>query len=125
MLTQKIVHKHGCQELAFSRKVLTSALKSNSMKNLTIYAILFALLVSCQVSVQSDEELPLIKKNQLELNSDIMSPEVLWAFGRLSDVQVSPDGQKILYGVSYYHVEQNKSNRELFVMNADGSGKSN
>jgi len=52
-----------------------------------------------------------------------MTPEVLWAFGRLSDVQVSPDGTKLLYGVSYYSVAQNKGNRELFYMNADGSGK--
>jgi dipeptidyl aminopeptidase/acylaminoacyl peptidase len=34
---------------------------------------------------------------------------------------VSADGTKIVYGVQYYSVEQNKSNRELFVMNADGS----
>jgi len=93
------------------------------MKNFIVFAILTGLLVSCQVTVQNENELPLITKNQLELSSDIMSPEVLWAFGRLSDVQVSPDGSKILYGVSYYSVEQNKSNRELFLMNADGTGK--
>ena len=34
-----------------------------------------------------------------------------------------PTGEKILYGVSYYSIEQNKSNRELFVMNSDGSEK--
>lgn len=65
----------------------------------------------------------MITRNQPELTSDVMTPEVLWAFGRLGDVQISPDGQKILYGVSYYSIEQNSSNRELFLMNADGSGK--
>jgi len=52
-----------------------------------------------------------------------MTPEVLWSFGRLGDVQVSPDGKKLLYGVSYYSIDQNKSNREIFIMNVDGTGK--
>ena len=50
-----------------------------------------------------------------------MTPEALWAMGRIGGAQVSPDGKKIVYSVAYYSVEQDKSNRELFVMNADGS----
>ncbi len=48
--------------------------------------------------------------------------EVLEAFGRVGASIVSPDG-KILYSVSYESVEQNKSNADLYVMNADGSEK--
>ncbi|HTO34826.1 MAG TPA: hypothetical protein VLZ72_01190, partial [Flavobacterium sp.] len=51
-----------------------------------------------------------IDKPQLTLTSNRMTPEVLWSFGRLSDPQVSPDGKTILYGVSYYSIEQNKGN---------------
>ncbi len=61
------------------------------MKKLFLLAILTGLLASCQVAVQEENELPLITKNQMNLSSDIMSPEVLWSFGRLGDVQVSPD----------------------------------
>lgn len=50
-----------------------------------------------------------------------MTPEILWSFGRLSDAQVSPNGTYVLYGVSYYDVPQNKGNRDLFLMNLDGS----
>jgi dipeptidyl aminopeptidase/acylaminoacyl peptidase len=85
--------------------------------------ILIPLLFACQVDVQKEAEAPLIGKAQLTLSSDIMTPEVLWSFGRLGDVQVSPDGAKVLYGVSYYSIEQNSSNRELFVMDSDGSNK--
>ena len=63
----------------------------------------------------------LIGKKDLKLQSDLMTPEVLWSFGRVSEPVVSPDGSKILYGVSYYSVPENKGNRELFVMNIDGS----
>jgi len=93
------------------------------MKQLILSILMLSFLVSCQVSVDQEKEVPLITKNQLTLASDIMTPEVLWSFGRLGDVQVSPDGGKILYGVSYYSIQQNRSNRELFVMNADGSAK--
>lgn len=55
-----------------------------------------------------------IEKPDLKLESNLMTPEALWAFGRVSDLQVSPDGETVLYGVSYYSVEQNKGNRELY-----------
>mgnify|MGYP001828459131 CR=1 FL=1 len=93
------------------------------MKHTFLFICILGIMSACQVDAQQETDSPLITQNQLTLESDIMTPEVLWAFGRLSDVQVSPDGQKILYGVSYYSIEQNRSNRELFVMNADGSDK--
>ena len=36
-------------------------------------------------------------------------------------MNVSPDGKRVVYTVAYYSVPENKSNREVFVMNADGS----
>ena len=93
------------------------------MKKTVLFLSILGILSACQVTMQQENESPLITKNQLILSTDIMTPEVLWSFGRLGDIQVSPDGEKLLYGVSYYSIEQNRSNRELFVMNADGSEK--
>jgi dipeptidyl aminopeptidase/acylaminoacyl peptidase len=93
------------------------------MKKSILFLLVPFLLSACQVEVQKEDEAPLIGKHMLTLSTDIMTPEVLWSFGRLGDVQVSPDGGKILYGVSYYSIEQNRSNRELFVMKSDGSEK--
>jgi dipeptidyl aminopeptidase/acylaminoacyl peptidase len=78
---------------------------------------------SCRSHNQSPSDTPLIYRNEPGLTSDIMTPEVLWSFGRISDVQVSPSGEKVLFGVTYYSIAQDKSNRELFVMNAGGSGR--
>ncbi len=50
-----------------------------------------------------------------------MTPEVLLAFGRLSDPQLSPDCKTILYGVSYISVEENRSCRNLYLVEKDGS----
>jgi len=86
-------------------------------------SLVIFLAFGCRPAVQEEKGTQLITRNTPELTSDIMTPEVLWSFGRISDVQVSPSGLKILYGVSYYSIDQNGSNRELFVMNSDGSGK--
>jgi len=68
-------------------------------------------------------ETPVIGKQQPKIVNGIMTPEVLWSFGRVAGTQVSPDGKKVLYSVSYYSVDENKGNSEIFVMNADGSNK--
>ncbi len=68
-------------------------------------------------------EAPIIGKHQPKIENGIMTPEVLWSFGRVGNVQISPDGSKILYNVSYYSIPENKGNSEIFTMNADGTDK--
>ena len=62
-----------------------------------------------------------IGKSSIVVKDGQMTPEVLLALGRLSDPQVSPDGQHILYGVSYTSVEENRSVRNLYICKLDGS----
>ena len=61
------------------------------------------------------------RTTELNISNKRMTPEALWAMGRIGGMAVSPDGTKVAYTVSYYSVPQNKSNTEVFVMNADGS----
>lgn len=58
---------------------------------------------------------------QIEIKDGKMTPEALLAFGRLSDPQLSPDGKTILYGVSYISIDENRSCRNLYLVNADGT----
>jgi dipeptidyl aminopeptidase/acylaminoacyl peptidase len=74
-------------------------------------------------SMSSNAETPIIGKQQPKIENGRMTPEVLWAFGRVAGTQVSPDGTKVLYRVSYYSIPENKGNSEIFVMNADGTDK--
>ena len=39
----------------------------------------------------------------------------------MTEPVVSPDGKKVLFGISYESVEQNTSNRDLYVVNVDGT----
>ena len=49
-----------------------------------------------------------------------MTPEDLWSFGRVSEIQLSPDRMKVLYGVTYYDISTNKSNRDLYLVDVNG-----
>lgn len=93
------------------------------MKHLAVLISLVALLAACQTPGEKEPTPELIQKHDMQLSNEKMTPEVLWSFGRISGVEIAPDQTKMLYGVSYYSVEANSSNRELFVMNTDGTNK--
>ena len=61
--------------------------------------------------------------SDIKVEDGRMTPEVMLSLGRLSDPQISPDGSRILYGVSYTSIEDNRSCRNLFLSNVDGTGK--
>jgi len=65
----------------------------------------------------------MIGKNEITLKSDLMTPEALWAMGRIGGAQASPDGKLVVYRVAYYSVQENKGHHMLFVSNADGTNK--
>ena len=79
-----------------------------------------AIAVSCggNTDKKADE---LITKSNITVEGGRLTPEVMHSMGKLTDPQVSPDGLEVLYGVAYTSISQNKNNRELFVMKADGS----
>ncbi|HKJ42686.1 MAG TPA: S9 family peptidase [Sunxiuqinia sp.] len=55
-----------------------------------------------------------------QLKSDVMSPEVLWSFGRIGNVELSPDGKTVLFGITYFNIKENKSYRELYTLPVAG-----
>ena len=56
----------------------------------------------------------------LHAQAQPMTPETLWQFDRLGDVQVSPDGNSVLYGVTYFDIQENKSTRDLWILPVTG-----
>lgn len=77
-----------------------------------------SILMACN---ETQLETGFIGPSQIEVQDGVMTPEVLLSLGRLSDPQLSPDGQYILYGVSYTDIAQNRSCRNLYLCKADGS----
>ena len=64
-----------------------------------------------------------IGESDIVIENGQMTPEALLALGRLSDPQISPDGEYILYGVSYTSIKDNRSCRNLFICRKDGSDR--
>jgi len=58
-------------------------------------------------------------------SQNILTPELLWKFGRVSDMQLSPDKKTVLYGITYYNLEENKGNRDLFLIPVAGGNPVN
>ena len=63
-----------------------------------------------------------IGKQNIKLSSNLMTPEALWAMGRIGAYEASVDGKQIVYQVGYYSVKANKSQQKIAIINADGSG---
>ena len=81
--------------------------------------ILPLFLSGCQTAVQSDEKI--IERPDIRVTDGMFTPEVLEAFGRVSDPQPSPDGSKIIFTLAYEDIQENKANAEIYSINADGS----
>jgi Tol biopolymer transport system component len=108
------------------------------MKKLSLFSfIISVLLFSCQQKTEISKNnettnidinkpetyVDIIQKKDIKLSSDIMTPEVLWSFGRISDIQLSPDQKTIVYGISYYDKEKNSGNRDLYAINLSDNKK--
>ena len=82
--------------------------------------ILATTLSICCSSVNAQENASFIGKSNITLQSDLMTPEALWAMGRIGTAQASPDGKHIIYQVGYYSVKQNKGHQVIYIMDSDG-----
>ena len=77
------------------------------MKKATIWVVA-VLLTACTTRSEKKDPGNYLPETP-KLTSDIMTPEVLWSFGRLAEPSVSHDGKYVAYTVTYYNVPENKS----------------
>lgn len=68
-----------------------------------------------------DKEGTIIEKPSVQVTDGKLTPEILEAFGRISEATVSPDGKKVAFTLTYESIEENRGNAEIYVMDIDGS----
>lgn len=95
-------------------------------KNRQITAIILVILLAAaamvtRYEVKSREKFKVIGKSQIEIADGKLTPEALWAMGRIGNVTASADGSKIAYQVTYYDIDENKGHTVICVMNSDGT----
>jgi dipeptidyl aminopeptidase/acylaminoacyl peptidase len=90
------------------------------MRDKKYLAILVGLvLLGTPIKAQDDVK---IGKQNIKLTSNLMTPEALWAMGRIGSCEASADGKQIVYQVGYYSVKANKSQQKIAIVNANGTG---
>ncbi len=87
-----------------------------------LITIVAAVALMLPGSANADNNDVKIGKQNIKLTSELMTPEALWAMGRISAAEASADGKQIVYQVGYYSVKANKSQQKIAIINADGTG---
>lgn len=70
-------------------------------------------LTAC--SDKSGGDAKVIEKPEIKIENGMLTPEVLEAFGRISEATPSPDGTKIIFTLTYEDIEENKGNSEIYI----------
>ena len=91
---------------------MTTTMKT-ALKILSASAIMatVAPLTSCTEDAGDN----IIHRSDITLASDTLTPEALWAMGRIGNYATSPDGKHVCYQVTYYSVEEDRSNTLLYT----------
>lgn len=92
----------------------------NILSKISIMALTVA--ASSNVAVNAEEQ-EIITRPAYEVVNGQLTPELLEAFGRVSEPKISPDKKQILYTVEFVSCKADKGNKELWVMNIDGSNQ--
>lgn len=95
------------------------------MKKTDLMTMTAAMMLATSACVSPEntttDDSPIIGRQEITIADGRLTPEALWAMGRIGSSSVSPDGTKIAYTVSYYSVKENKSHLAIYVINADGT----
>lgn len=72
---------------------------------------------------QADGDAEIIDRPEFTAGTDrLFSIDALEALGSVGSPQVSPDGTKVLFSISYESVEQNRSNADLYLLDLTAPG---
>ncbi len=86
--------------------------------------VVFIIAVSCTNETEVNQEdvftAPDVSLTDEEISNGIMTPEILWKFGRVGDPQISPDGKTLIYNVTYYSIEENKGYTHIYSIPVNG-----
>lgn len=94
----------------------------NNLINLIAMALVIA-STSCSAPEKEQKKEPLkidVSLTQDEISKGIMTPEIMWKFGRVNNPCLSPDGKTLAYTITYYNLNENKGITHLYAVSTDG-----
>jgi dipeptidyl aminopeptidase/acylaminoacyl peptidase len=92
-------------------------------------SLYFLMIAVIMISVSCKQTVPEPKKAQPEFNNQItdaekagglMTPEIMWKFGRLGTITLSPDGLFVLYTVTEIDLQSEARRTNIFKVSMEG-----
>ena len=94
------------------------------MKKLFVFIVFVFLAISCTTETAKKTNEPASdfsnKLTEKEIEGGKLTPEILWKFGRIGGMQLSPDNKTIASSVTKYDAKTNKNSTNLFFLSAEG-----
>lgn len=89
-------------------------------------ALIMAAAVTASCSgdgARKGERAPLAIDNNMteaEIKAGILTPEVMWKMGRIGNVTLSPDGETVVYTVTWYNMAENRGVTNIYAISSTG-----
>ena len=90
------------------------------MKKTIIALASLALVCACSKQKKDESTEKVVERPEIQVQNGQFTPDVMWALGKMGEYTVSPDGSKLAYTLTYYDMQENKGNAELYVMPTAG-----
>lgn len=90
------------------------------MKKTFIVLAAMASILAVGCKNKAADETDVIGKPDVAVENGRFTPEVMWGLGKMGENAVSPDGTRLVYTATYYDMDQNKGNAELYLQGVDG-----
>lgn len=91
-------------------------------KYLPAFLMVIFLLAACTPRKTTKQEVVKfsVQLSENEKKNGILTAEILWKFGRIGDMVVSPDGSRFLYTLTSYNLDKNKGNTDIYLAETTG-----
>lgn len=96
------------------------------MKNIQLFKVIALMIVfnGCQNKedkvILPEEGDFLNQITEQEIQGARLTPELLWKFGRVADMQLSPSGKQVLYLVTRYDAKTDKKHTWIYTISSEG-----
>ena len=90
-------------------------------RNFILLLLFPLLLISCAETEKEEAPLFDLSLNDSEKEGGVMTPEILWKFGRIGSIALSPDAGTVLYTVTSYDIPTEESKTNIFSLPVSGS----
>lgn len=91
--------------------------------NILKTSLIMATVIASNAMAVEAADSEIITRPDFKVIDGKFTPELIEAFGRVSDPQLSPNKKKVLYNLEFISLKADKGNKELWVMGIDGKNQ--